>query len=278
MTASFLDEMARSSTRRVAAAKRLASEAQLDALARAAPQPVRLSRSAAGFDLIAESKRRSPAAGQLAADGDDIVERVLAYARAGAAAVSVLTEPTRFGGSLEHLQAAARALQPHAVPTMRKDFIVDPYQILEARVAGAAGVLVILRMLTSEQITALLECAHRVGLFVLLETFDEADIELAHDIVSGRPPAQLLIGVNCRDLATLVVVPGRLERLARLLPRSVPRVAESGVASAADAARIAAAGYDLALVGSALMAGDDSAVLARAMLAAGRRARPQGSP
>jgi indole-3-glycerol phosphate synthase len=277
----FLQQMARGSLQRVAEAKRRASEAGLRELAQGTPSAPPLVLSPTGFDLIAELKRRSPAAGLLAAASDAVAERVEAYARAGAAAVSVLTEPTRFDGSLQHLESAARALKPCGVPAMRKDFVVDPYQLLEARVAGAGGVLLILRMLSAAQITALIECAHDLGLFVLMETFDEIDIEVAHRVLGAlradctRARQALLVGVNCRDLATLAVVPGRLEHLVQLLPDGVPRVAESGVTGAADAARVAGVGYDLALVGSALMAGGDPTTLVRDMLAAGRRARTQ---
>ncbi len=215
---------------------------------------------------------------QRAAD-TDVAARVADYAAAGAAAVSVLTEPSRFDGSLEHLAAAAGALAAQGVPAMRKDFLVDPYQVLEARAAGAGGVLVILRMLARAELEALVDSALEASLFVLLEAFDAADVALARALIEARSrhAAQLLVGINCRDLSTLQVVPGRLEAMAPLLEEALPgevaRVAESGVAGAADAARIAAAGYDLALVGSALMTGPDPAALARAMLAAGRAAR-----
>jgi len=272
----FLATMAAGSRARAEAAKRELSEAALAERAVHTPRPPRLALHPRGFDLIAELKLRSPAAGKLRDAGtEDVGARVTAYARAGAAAVSVLTEPERFDGSLEHLVAAARSLAPLGVPAMRKDFLVDPYQVTEARAAGAGGVLVILRMLPVEGIEALVEAARRWDLFVLLEAFDEADIDLAHRLLAkyaraGTPP-DLLIGVNCRDLVTLQVVQERLFTLAPLLPSSAPRVAESGVATAADACRCAAAGYDLALVGSALMtAGDDPGVLARAMLDAGR--------
>jgi indole-3-glycerol phosphate synthase len=201
---------------------------------------------------------------------------VLAYAEAGAAAVSVLTEPSRFDGSMRHLEQAARALGARVpvVPAMRKDFLVSPYQVLEARAAGAGGVLVILRMLPRADLEALVDEALAQGLFVLLEAFDAEDLELAAELVAARAVHRdlLLVGVNCRDLVTLEVVPGRLEALAPRLPRDVARVAESGVATAADAARVAAAGYDLALVGSALMTGDDPRTLAAAMLEAARAA------
>ena len=137
--------------------------------------------------------------------------------------------------------------------------------------AGAGGVLSILRMLSRGELEALIEATSELGLFALLEAFDEADLRLAAALVReySRRTA-LLVGVNCRDLVTLKVVPGRLEALAPLLPRAVPRVAESGVATGIDAARLAAAGYDVALVGSALMQSGDPLELAAALLAAGR--------
>jgi indole-3-glycerol phosphate synthase len=272
MSADFLQQMAESSRERVRIARCSVSDAALLDLARAVPLPPSLQRHRDGFDLIAELKLRSPAAGQLKSGDEDVAARVTAYAQAGAAAVSILTEPSRFDGSLSHLQTGARALASLRVPAMRKDFLVDPYQVVEARVAGAGGVLVILRMLPRPQIEALLERARTLGLFVLLEAFDEQDIEQMHDLVGPDRGGVVLAGVNCRDLGTLQVIPDRLEQLVELLPASVPRVAESGVGSAEDARRVAAAGYDLALVGSALMQGGDPRALAAAMLVAGRAA------
>jgi indole-3-glycerol phosphate synthase len=271
--ADFLQDMAITSRERVAAAKTRRSEASLLQQALATPLPSLLRPNPSRFDLIAELKLRSPAVGQLKSTGEDVAGRVSAYARAGAAAVSVLTEPSRFDGSMAHLEIATQALAPLKVPAMRKDFLVDPYQVIEARVAGAGGVLVILRMLPRAQTEALMECARTLGLFVLLEAFDEADMEGMHDLTStaapmGAPP--VLAGLNCRDLATLQIVPQRLLELAHLLPTTVPRVAESGVFSPEDAARVAEAGYEYALVGSALMQGGDPHALAAAMLSAGR--------
>ena len=270
----FLDDMAAASLARVRAAKARSTEAALLARAAATPAPPPLRLAADGFDLIAELKLRSPASGVLAARDVSIAAQVTDYARAGVAAVSVLTEPTRFDGSLTHLTEAAQALAPHQVPAMRKDFLVDPYQVLEARAAGAGGVLLILRALSRETLGALLECARTQGLFVLLEAFDAQDLERMREVIAadaGR--TTLLAGVNCRDLATLEVVPERLLELAPLVPRDVPQVAESGVGGAEDARRVAAAGYRLILVGSALMRAADPAARARELLEAGRAAR-----
>jgi indole-3-glycerol phosphate synthase len=265
--------MAAVSRERVSGARAGCSQAELLARAVDTPPPPRLRLQPGGFDLIAELKLRSPAVGQFKDPGEDVVARVTTYARAGAAAVSVLTEPTRFDGSLDHLQAAARALLPLGVPAMRKDFLVDAYQVIEARAAGAGGVLAILRMLSEEELEAFVRQARALDLFVLLEAFDERDLERLEGTLRRLGTEGLLAGVNSRDLTTLQVVPSRLEQLAPCLPAGIPRVAESGVGSAADARRMAQAGYDLALVGSALMSDADPAALASAMLSAARAAR-----
>lgn len=269
----FLAEMAAGSRERLDRARRSRSEAALLHQAQAMAPAPDLTPSPARFDLIAELKLRSPAVGQLKAETEDVTARVTAYASAGAAAVSVLTEPSRFDGSMSHLEQAARALAPLNVPTMRKDFLVDPYQVLEARVAGAGGVLVIIRMLSAPGIREMLECAGKLGMFVLLEAFDAADIEVMHRVLSPKTTGRVLAGLNCRDLTTLQIVPQRLIELAHLLPTHTPRVAESGVIAPEDAARVAAAGYELALVGSALMQGGDPQALATALLHAGRQSR-----
>jgi indole-3-glycerol phosphate synthase len=269
----FLGNMAASSRARSLAAQALVPERELRA--RIADLPAAPPLKLAAFDLLAEVKLRSPAVGLLkSADDEDVGARVATYARAGAAAVSILTEPSRFDGSLDDLAGGTRALAPLGVPAMRKDFLVDGYQVLEGRAAGASGVLAILRMLPRGDLERLIDTALELEMFVLLEAFDPRDIELAHALVDARRarPDLLLVGVNSRDLVTLKVVPGRLDQLAASLPTSAARVAESGVTTAADAARVAAAGYDLALVGSALMSAPEPALLAQGMLAAGRDA------
>jgi len=272
----FLDDMARSSAARVAQALLRESAVALARRARAAPPSLPLRLGVGGFDVIAELKLRSPAAGRLGEPSQDWLGRVAAYARGGAAAVSVLTEPSRFDGSLEHLREAAAALAPLGVPVMRKDFLVDPYQVLEARAVGAGGVLVILRMLPPARIVELLDAAAEYGMFVLLEAFDAADLAAARDLMSRRAGTAetLLIGINSRDLTTLEVVPERFAQLAPLLPRDLPAVAESGVASAADARQMRMLGFGLALIGTALMARDDPAKLLGEILAAARTVQP----
>ena len=268
----FLAHMAASSRERTRLARASCPEPELMRRALATEPPPDLRLTPGGFDLIAELKLRSPAAGRLK-DAENVVGRVSGYARAGACAVSVLTEPSRFDGSLEHLETASAALRPLAVPAMRKDFLVDPYQVAEARASGAGGVLLILRMLGDAEAATLIRRARELSLFVLIETFDERDIDRLHDLAAKLGGTGLLAGVNSRDLTTLQVVPRRLEQLAPLLPDSLPRVAESGVGSAEDAGRLARAGYDLALVGSALMREENPGELAQAMLRAGRAGR-----
>ena len=269
---SFLAQMAGHSAERLGAARARRSEAALLAACAATPPPPSL--RLAGFDLIAEIKRNSPAEGALALDAD-VPKRAADYAATGAAAISVLTEPTRFNGSLDDLAAAAVAAVPRQIPVMRKDFLVDPWQVLEAREAGAGGVLLIVAMLTDDQLDELLAAATEQGLFVLLEAFDEADLERASQHVAGHAHdaggAPRLLGVNTRDLRTLAVDPARLARLAPCLPPGVPAVAESGLHTADDAAAAAALGYGLALVGTALMRAAEPAKLAAAMIAAGRQ-------
>jgi indole-3-glycerol phosphate synthase len=160
---------------------------------------------------------------------------------------------------------------------MRKDFLVDPYQILEARAAGAGGVLLIVRMLDEHSLSLLCETALAQQLFVLIETFDRVEIERAARLIERYRSAStsLLIGINSRDLASLQVVPDRLENLVSELPTSVPRVAESGVITTADAARMASVGYDLALIGGALMQAPDPATHLAAMLESARSAVEQ---
>ena len=271
----FLDGMASSSERRVREAREREPLESLAARAASRPAPPSL-RLSGGFDVIAELKLRSPAYGALGREADDWLGRVRDYVRGGAAAVSVLTEPSRFDGSLDHLRMASAALAPLGVPCMRKDFLVDPYQVWEARDAGAGGVLLIIRMLTPARLHLLLDCAAQCGLFVLLEAFDAADLELAAGLLGSRAQSrdQVLVGINCRDLQSLQVVTSRFESLAPLLPAGFAGVAESGINDAADARRAAAMGFRLALVGSALMSASDPARLLGEMLAAARTGSP----
>lgn len=269
----FLTRMGLSSAQRAAAGMQRCPPLILEARVRklSAPPPLKLSPQ--GFDLIAEVKRRSPAAGALAGKALRITEQAHSYARGGAAALSVLTEPEAFDGDLSHLQEVAAAV---AVPSMRKDFLVSPYQVLEARAAGASGVLLIAAMLNDAQLQDMLRYAHRLGLFALVEIFAADDLARSVSAIRAAGPAivdgrcRSLLGVNCRDLRSLKVDFGRFADLAPHLPADIPRVAESGVESPSQAARVAGLGYSLALVGTALMRAPDPAAQVASLLAAGR--------
>jgi indole-3-glycerol phosphate synthase len=264
--------MAQSSLERLEAARAKESEQALWARANDAPPAPPLKLSLEGFDIIAECKLHSPSMGNLSANTTDVESRVIAYAQGGAAAVSVLTEPKRFGGNLEHLARASQILAPHHVPTMRKDFLVDPYQVMEGRVAGAGGVLVIVRMLERSHIGALLDCAAMLKMFVLLEAFDGADLAIAKDILAARKghTEKVLVGLNCRDLQTLAIDIERFGELAAAMPTDYSPVAESGVGSTADVIRVVEWGYRVALIGTTLMNSPDPKKLVTDLLAVGR--------
>jgi indole-3-glycerol phosphate synthase len=266
----FLLRMAASSRQRVTIAETKRSAAELKAAIETLPLPPALKLS--GFDIIAEVKQRSPATGGLADANFNISDQIDAYAAGGAAAISVLTEPDQFHGSLDDLTVAARQLVPLEIPAMRKDFLVDSYQLLEARAAGAGGALIIIAILNDEQITTLLDTAEQLSLFVLLEAFSEQDIERGVTLLKLRPPGRqpILFGVNCRDLSTLQIDFNRFEPFSKHLPVGFNAVAESGLQQPTDAAKVAQWGYSLALVGSALMRAGDPATALANMVAAGR--------
>jgi indole-3-glycerol phosphate synthase len=269
----FLERMAAASRERVRVARTAESDAKLARRAERAPRPPPLVLDR--FDVIAELKLRSPAAGGLAEKGFDKAAQLDAYVRGGACAVSVLTEPAEFKGELAHLADAAAQLKPAKIPAMRKDFVTDPYQVLEARAAGAGGILVIVTMLDDSTVRALVDSARECGLFVLLEAFDGADLErLAPYDVAQRADdsAPILAGVNCRDLRDLDVRFARFAELSPYLPKHLPTVAESGIATAEDVATVAKLGFRLALVGSSLMRAADPAAALAALIASGRAA------
>ena len=272
--ADFLERMTARSHTRVAAARRQCSDADMRARAEAASAPPVLQLSSGGFDLIAEVKRRSPAQGQLASRDLDPVSQAAAYARAGAAALSVLTEPEEFYGDMADLAAVASEVS--RTPAMRKDFLVDPYQVWEARAAGAGGVLLVAACLDRDTLGAMLSEARALGMFSLVEVFDEPDLDHCLPVLENfataglQDPAPILLGVNCRNLRTLQVDFGRFAEFAPRMPSGFPKVAESGVTEPAQAAAVAALGYDLALVGTALMRASDPGTAAGELLAAAR--------
>ncbi len=208
-------------------------------------------------NVIAECKRRSPSRGVLARDYDP-ARQAQAYSRGGAAAISVLTEPAFFDGALAHLTAVRAAVD---VPLLRKDFVVDEYQLLEARVAGADAVLLIVSALHPGELARLHAAAQALGFAVLVEVHDEQELAVAVD--SGA----VLIGVNNRNLRTLAVDTTVSERLGHRLPAHVVAVSESGLSGADDVRRLRAAGYSAFLVGERLMTSADPEATLRALCA-----------
>ena len=223
--------------------------------------PTRGFRAALGattdLTVIAEIKRRSPSKGALHVDLDP-AELACTYARGGAACLSVLTDEEFFGGSTADLQAARAAV---SLPVLRKDFTVSGQDVCDTRLMGADAVLLIAAALDPDELIALHDLAVDVGLDALVEVHDEAELEVA--LRAGAT----IVGVNQRDLVTFEVDHDRAARMATAIPAGVVRVAESGVRDAADAARLAAAGYDAILVGESLVTATDPAAALRALLA-----------
>jgi indole-3-glycerol phosphate synthase len=197
--------------------------------------------------VVAECKRRSPSRGVLCQDYNP-ARIAAAYERNGAAAISVLTEPTFFDGAPSHLEAVRSAV---SVPVLRKDFIVGGYQLAEARAWGADAVLLIVAALTDPELASLLAQAARWQLETLVEAHDAREIDRAVDA------GATIVGVNHRDLRTLEVSTHTSEKLVARLPRGVVAVAESGLRTPADLARLTAAGFHAFLVGERLMTTPD---------------------
>ena len=207
------------------------------------------------MNVIAECKRRSPSRGILRREYDPVAI-ARAYEAAGAAAISVLTEPTFFDGDLDHLRDVRRDVR---LPLLRKDFTVCTYQLWEARAAGADAVLLIVAALDDDALKTLLTDARTIGLDALVEVHDEA--ELARALTAGAD----LIGVNNRNLRTLTVDVDASRRLARLLPADVIGVAESGLKSLDDLRTLQAFGYAAFLMGERLMTAPDPGAALRAI-------------
>jgi len=218
---------------------------------------------APGLAVIAEVKRASPSKGSLAGIPDPAA-LALEYEAGGAAAISVLTERRRFGGSLDDLAAVRSAV---AVPVLRKDFIVTDYQLWEARAAGADLALLIVASLTDAELARLLGLARSLGLTPLVEVHTADETRRAVDAGAD------LIGVNNRDLQTLAVDLAQFERLAGLIPDAAVRVAESGILGVADVERVASAGADVVLVGEALVTHGRPRERVAEFIAAGTAAR-----
>lgn len=218
---------------------------------------VSLAKKTGGPHIIAEFKRKSPSRPNIDLNADP-VKVATAYESGGASAISVLTEPGFFGGSPEDLRTVRRTAN---LPILRKDFIIDPYQIYEARLWGADLILLIARILCAEQVAEFTAIAHELGMEVLFEIHNTDELEQL-----GETPVDLL-GVNCRDLQNFSTSLERMENIVSHLPDRMPWVAESGIGSGADVERLMKAGYRYFLVGEHLMKSADSAQALKALKA-----------
>ena len=211
--------------------------------------------------VIGELKRRSPSAGAL---GADLVERAAGYARGGAAALSVLTDGPFFGGSLADLEAVGSAVR---LPLLRKDFVLSPVQVWQARASGSSAVLLITRILEDARLAALRSLAEELGLSALVEVHGPEELE------RGLRAGATMVGVNNRDLDSLAIDLGTTARLAKYVPPGCLLVGESGVSAVGDVIRLAHAGVDAVLVGETLMRAADPEAAVRELAAVPREAR-----
>ena len=253
----FLDEIVAATHARVAEAKQKVTEEALEQriASQSPPEDFAAALQADDVTAIAEIKRATPAKGPLAPDLDAGKTAAL-YLEGGAAAVSVLTEPDHFKGSLEDLEHAAAA----GLPVLRKDFIVDPFQLLEARASGADSVLLIVRILDTPSLASLSKLSRSLGMEPLVEVHTREELERALEVES------YVIGVNHRDLETFEVDPDRTATLAPQVPPETILVTLSGVSSRAEVEALGAAGARSVLVGEALVTAPDPVVKLRELL------------
>jgi indole-3-glycerol phosphate synthase len=259
-----LEEICAAKALEVAARKQAVSDHALADLARAQSAPrgfeaALRARAATGYALIAEIKKASPSKGLIRADFRP-ADHAAAYEAGGAACLSVLTDAPYFQGHEDYLIAARAACK---LPVLRKDFMVDPWQCLEARAIGADAILIIVAALEDSVMAEIEAAAREHGMDVLVEVHDEAEVERAARVLRSR-----LIGVNNRDLKTFTTSLAVTERLAPLMPPGTLIVGESGINTPADLARLEAAGVRTFLVGESLMRADDIALATAALIGA----------
>ena len=253
---SYLDDILQATRTRVAKVKATVTESALEGRIASIEPPRGFGAALQGeaVSVIAEIKRATPRAGALDLDLD-AARLASAYAAGGAAAVSVLTEPDYFKGSIEDMQASRGA----GLPVLRKDFVIDDFQVLDSRAEGADAVLIIVRILGAE-LRRLVAATKALGMDALVEVHDEADLERALD--AGAE----IVGVNHRNLETFEIDPERTAKLAPLLPADVTLVALSGVSTRAQVEELAAAGADAVLIGKSLVTADDPSGKLRELL------------
>ncbi len=263
----ILDRIVETKRREVAAARQAVPPAEMAAAARAADPPrdffAALSAPAPrGVHLIAEIKKASPTAGVIRKAFDPIAIAHI-YHRAGASALSVLTDQTYFQGSLAHLGQVRQAVP---LPVLRKDFIIDEYQVHEARRGGADAVLLIAEVLDDGLLAELADLTDALGMTALIEVHDAARLDGVLSAVSFAPPARRLLGINNRDLTTQKTDLGTTARLAARLPCRPLLVSESGLHSRADVERVVQAGANAVLVGESLLRAADPAAKIRELI------------
>jgi indole-3-glycerol phosphate synthase len=263
MPRATLEEILQVTRTRVAALQGCAADLARRAAAAPPPRPFLGLPLAPTVGIVAEIKRRSPSQGAIRSDLDPVAH-ARAYARGGAVAVSVLTDEAHFGGSLDDLSQVAAAVP---LPVLRKDFILDETQILEARAAGASAVLLIVRVLAPDRLSALASAARTHGLGILVEVHTAGELDRA---LALQPTA---VGVNARDLTTFTVDLRGAEDVVARVPRDVPVIAESGIEGRGDVERMAAAGADFVLVGTSLARRNDPETAVRALAGVQRHPR-----
>jgi indole-3-glycerol phosphate synthase len=238
-------------------------EIERDAARTPVPPPLLSRWTPTRVALVAEVKRRSPSAGTISEELDPVTH-AMAYARAGASAVSVLTDAPFFGGSLVDLREVAQAVP---VPVLRKDFILDELQLAEARAAGASAVLLIVRALTPARLAELLRASRALALDALVEAHDARELDTALEAGAG------IIGINSRNLDDFRIDVDAAWSLISRIPRDTVAIAESGMATEADVQRSAAAGADGVLIGTALSSSSDPSGLVASLSSVERRGR-----
>ena len=258
-TDNFLLTMASNSLERYQASSQKISEHQLLERCETNKPNTAFQLNKDGFTFIAEIKKASPSIGALSADNFDLCHQAQNYIAGGADIISVLTEPTRFLGSLNDLSKLSK--QYPNTPFMRKDFLVHPYQVSEACYSGAAGVLLIAGILSDAKLETMIKRAQQHHMFVLVEVFNKAELEQGIDVITNlnNQPTSMMLGVNCRDLKSLEVNFSWFEHLAEALPKDLICVAESGTNVPSDIGKIVSWGYRGVLIGTTLMQSNDPA-------------------
>lgn len=267
MNAGHLEPLIAAARERIAALRPGRAELERCAAVAPTPLPFGVLRPDGSIGIIAEVKRRSPSAGAIH-EALDPVAHARAYAAGGAVAISVLTEPAHFGGSLDDLRRVASAVR---LPVLRKDFLLEELQIVEARAAGAAAVLIIVRIVPRPRVRALLRTARDLGLAALVEVHSPRELAIALSAEAS------VVGINSRDLDSLTIDRAAAERLLATVPPDVVAVAESGIETRGDVERVARAGADHVLVGSAVARLADPELAVRALAGVPRHGRLAGS-